>query len=67
LDACRRAGWSAADPTVAVVGELEGQGFLRRAAGRVSLSSRGWPLADAIARRLLTACAADARPPGPRE
>lgn len=67
LDACRRAGWSAADPTVAVVGELEGQGFVRRAGGRVSLSSRGWPLADAIARRLLTACAADARPPGPRE
>ena len=66
-DACRRAGWHAPDPTLGTVVELEAQGFLRRTHGRVSLSPRGWPLADAIARRLLAACSADARPPGPRE
>lgn len=66
-DARATAGWTEEDPTERVVEELLSQGFLERVGPRVRLSARGWPLADAIARRFLAACGAATGPVGPRE
>jgi len=55
-----RAGLASADPTEGVVGELLQQGFLERAGQRLRLTRRGWPVADAVARRFLAACSARA-------
>ena len=66
-EACRRAGWVGADPTEGERAALERQGFLEQADGAVRLTPRGWPVADAIARRLLSACDPSAGPPGARE
>lgn len=55
-----RAGLASADPTERVVGELLQQGFLERAGPRLRLTQRGWPVADAVARRFLAACSARA-------
>lgn len=57
-EACRIAGFEAADPTGPLRGELERHGLLRRAGRRFQLTSRGWPLADAVARRFLALCSA---------
>jgi len=61
------AGFAGPDPTERLRGELAGQGFLELHAGRVRLSARGWPVADAIARRFLSACSQTAGPPPARE
>ena len=66
-EACRRAGWSGPDPSAAERTALERQGFLELVGPRVRLTRRGWPVADAIARRLLAACDPAAGPPGSRE
>jgi putative oxygen-independent coproporphyrinogen III oxidase len=57
-EARARAGFAGADPTEELRGRLAAQGFLERAAGRYRLTPRGWPVADAVARRFLEACAA---------
>ena len=51
------AGIDGPDPTEGIRRELVSQGFLEERASRFRLSPRGWPVADAIARRLLEACA----------
>lgn len=66
-EACRRAGWTGPDPSAAERAALAGLGFLELAGSRVRLTPRGWPVADAIARRLLAACDPSAGPPGSRE
>jgi oxygen-independent coproporphyrinogen-3 oxidase len=53
----RRAGFSGADPTGTVRHELEHQGLLEKSGYAYRLSERGWPVADAVARRILDACA----------
>jgi len=50
------AGFVGRDPTEPVTRELSDQGFLRWGEGRCRLGERGWPVADAVARRILTAC-----------
>jgi len=55
--ACRTAAFDGADPTEGLRRELLEQGFLERSAGRFRLTPRGWPVADAIARRFLAVCA----------
>jgi oxygen-independent coproporphyrinogen-3 oxidase len=46
------------DPTAELAADLLSRGVLERAEGeRLRLSARGWPLADAVARRFLAACA----------
>jgi coproporphyrinogen III oxidase-like Fe-S oxidoreductase len=49
-------GWTGPDPTAHVRAELRGQGFLERVASGERLTARGWPVADAIARRVIAAC-----------
>jgi oxygen-independent coproporphyrinogen-3 oxidase len=44
------------DPTTVPREELIGHGLLERVESRYRLSSRGWPLADAVARQFLAAC-----------
>lgn len=66
-EACRRAGWTGPDPSAPERTALTGLGFLELAGSRVRLTPRGWPVADAIARRLLAACDPSAGPPGSRE
>jgi oxygen-independent coproporphyrinogen-3 oxidase len=56
--ALRTSGWRGPDPTEGVRAELAAQGFLERGAVGERLTARGWPVADAIARRLILACAA---------
>jgi oxygen-independent coproporphyrinogen-3 oxidase len=56
--ALRVADVSGEDPTAALRAELEQRGLGESRAGRWRLSARGWPVADAIARRVLEACAA---------
>lgn len=56
LAAAARAGFEGSDPTGRLREELEGQGLLERADGRHRLTARGWPVADAVARRFLEAC-----------
>jgi len=50
------AGLEGPDPTEGVRGTLVEQGVLEPDGSRLRLSARGWPVADAIARRLLEAC-----------
>ncbi|HEX6881859.1 MAG TPA: radical SAM family heme chaperone HemW [Planctomycetota bacterium] len=57
-EACRVAGFEGADPTAAERDALAAVGLLEEQGGRTRLSTRGWPLADAVARRLLGACRA---------
>ncbi len=54
--ALRTAGFEGPDPTAAERRALTEQGFLEPSAGRERLSRRGWPVADAIARRVLQTC-----------
>jgi len=63
----RSAGWVGPDPTAGEVEALERQGFLERDGTRLRLTRRGWPVADAVARRLLAACDPAASPPGSPE
>jgi oxygen-independent coproporphyrinogen-3 oxidase len=52
------------DPSAELASELLARGFLEQADGdRLRLSERGWPVADAIARRFLAACAAPRNQP----
>ena len=62
-----QAGYEGPDPCVGVTAELLGLGFLEHVGPRLRLTTRGWPLADAIARRFLAACDASASPPPSRE
>jgi len=63
-EALQRSGFEGPDPVVGVARTLESQGFLEREGARYRLTPRGWPVADAVARRLLEACAgAGATPP----
>lgn len=55
-EARRVAGHEGPDPTAAERAALAAVGLLEEGAGRTRLSARGWPLADAVARRLLAAC-----------
>jgi len=55
--AIRTAAFDGADPTAVVRRQLVTQGFLEEHGSRFRLTARGWPVADAIARRFLTACA----------
>lgn len=66
-EALARSGHDGRDPTETLRLELGRQGFLESAAGRERLTSRGWPVADAIARRLLAACAREREVRGARE
>jgi oxygen-independent coproporphyrinogen-3 oxidase len=52
----RTAGFDGADPTEGLRRELVDQGFLERNGSRYRLTLRGWPVADAVARRFLAAC-----------
>jgi oxygen-independent coproporphyrinogen-3 oxidase len=54
--ACRTAAFDGPDPTAGVRADLVERGFLEELDGRFRLSRRGLPVADAIARRFLTAC-----------
>jgi oxygen-independent coproporphyrinogen-3 oxidase len=54
--AFRAAGFDGPDPTIDLRTELVDQGFLEEENGRFHLSARGWPVADAVARRFLAAC-----------
>jgi len=64
-EALERSGLPGADPTVAERRALVAQGLLEVDAGRTRLTPRGWPLADAVARRLLEACGARGIPAAP--
>lgn len=55
--ACRSAGFEGADPTAGLRQGLVEQGFLEASGARYRLTERGWPVADAVARRFLEACA----------
>jgi len=55
-DALSLAGYQGPDPTASLAQGLLAQGFLELGAGRYRLTPRGWPVADAIARRFLAAC-----------
>jgi len=57
-EACRIAGYEGHDPTVAERDALTNAGLLEVQGERTHLSARGWPLADAVARRLLATCRA---------
>jgi len=56
-EALRTAGFAEPDPTLRLCESLLELGFLERSAGRLRLTTRGWPVADAVARRFLEACA----------
>jgi oxygen-independent coproporphyrinogen-3 oxidase len=55
--ALRTAGFEGPDPCEGLREELVEQGFLARASERFTLTARGWPVADAIARRFLAVTA----------
>lgn len=55
-EARRVAGFDGGDPTESTRRELETLGLLEAVHGRYRLTRRGWPVADAVARRLLAAC-----------
>jgi oxygen-independent coproporphyrinogen-3 oxidase len=55
--ACAVAGFEGPDPSADLRAALHEQGFLERCGERYRLSPRGRPLADAVARRFLAACA----------
>ena len=55
--ACRIAGFEGSDPTEALRRRLVVLGFLEASGVRYRLSARGWPVADAVARHFLEACA----------
>ncbi len=55
--ACRSAGFEGTDPTVDLRLRLIAQGFLQTSGERYRLTERGWPVADAVARHFLEACA----------
>ena len=55
--ACRTAGFQGPDPTQDLRHTLVDQGFLEESGSRYRLGTRGWPVADAIARRFLAVCA----------
>ncbi len=56
-EARRTAGFDAGDdPAERLARELERAGFLEEAERRFRLTWRGWPLADAVARRFLDVC-----------
>src|SRR5262249_26088615 len=60
-DALAASGFAGPDPTQALRSDLGTQGFLASSgSGRWRLTERGWPVADAIARRFLEACASGA-------
>ncbi|NOT29105.1 MAG: radical SAM family heme chaperone HemW [Planctomycetes bacterium] len=59
LEALRIADFSGPDPTASLRQTLSEQGFIEDSAGRQRLTRRGWPVADAIARRMLQACTKD--------
>lgn len=59
-EARRIAAFAERDPTEGTRAELEGLGLLEQVEGRYRLTPRGWPVADAVARRLLAACAPEA-------
>jgi len=65
--ALRSAGFEGPDPTLRLRESLLELGFLEYAAGRLRLTSRGWPVADAVARRFLEACTTQTSPTRPRE
>lgn len=52
------------DPTAPLRRQLREQGLLETVGGRERLTARGWPVADAVARRILEACGES---PGPAE
>lgn len=52
-EAKHRAGFTGEDPTTTIVEELIGHGLLAAADGRIRLTERGLPLADAVARKFL--------------
>jgi len=54
--ACRAARFEGGDPTTDLRRVLVGQGFLEASGERYRLTERGWPVADAVARRFLEAC-----------
>lgn len=54
--ACQRAGFEGADPTADLCRMLVEQGFLETSADGYRLTERGWPVADAVARRFLEVC-----------
>jgi oxygen-independent coproporphyrinogen-3 oxidase len=51
------AGFVGRDPTRSVRGACVAEGLLADEDGRFRLTPRGWPVADAVARRFLAACA----------
>jgi oxygen-independent coproporphyrinogen-3 oxidase len=55
--AVRSAGFDGPDPTAVLRQELVTQGFLEEDGASFRLTARGWPVADAVARRFLAACA----------
>lgn len=57
LEACGLSA-DASDPALALAQRLGEQGLLMEGAGRWSMTNRGLPLADAISRQFLKACAA---------
>jgi oxygen-independent coproporphyrinogen-3 oxidase len=57
-EACRIAGFAGPDPTEALRAELVAGGFLERSADHYRLTARGWPVADAVARRFLESATA---------
>jgi oxygen-independent coproporphyrinogen-3 oxidase len=59
--ALRVAGVEGEDPTERSRGVLLDRGLLECGDGRVRLSRRGWPVADAVARKLLLACSSRGR------
>jgi oxygen-independent coproporphyrinogen-3 oxidase len=56
------AGWSGPDPTEPIRDELLAAGLLEAAGDHQRLTRRGWPVADAVAGRLLRACTSTPRP-----
>jgi oxygen-independent coproporphyrinogen-3 oxidase len=55
-EALRASGFLEPDPTIASRQDLVDRGFLEVLSGRTRLTAAGWPVADAIARRLVAAC-----------